>query len=433
MTQDQLDLLHGYLNGTLDEADFARFQSLIRDSAEARHTLRSLSTVEAKLTQLAAIHPETVRLLSETARQSGPSFRWFSWRPLTSAAAVFLILGAMAWMIWPVSSETGLVIASADAAVSVERSGETLRLNLGAPLRAGDVVVSESAGIVLSYPSEETRLELVPATRLEVLSHRDGKRLRLIAGSLSADVAPQPENRPMRLFTTDAEAVVLGTRFTLNADPANRELAVQKGAVRVNRAATADSIVVSAEERVKLGAKLLELEPLPPITPPRWRNEHTLALNFETPVNWPMLRCGRVVANPQEPGSCLTGELVEVVRRRGDKLVLATSLRPQCVLSAASQLKLRYFASSGIESIELFLYVFGVERAFKAELKPEAHDRWLEWALPFDALKSAAGVPPLSDATVRSISVHTSPVSGPLAFYVDDVVLEHVSPLPLSR
>jgi hypothetical protein len=87
MTQDQLDLLHGYLNGTLDEADFARFQSLLRESAEARHTLRSLSTVEAKLTQLAAIHPETVRLLSETARQSGPSFRWLSWRPLTAAAA----------------------------------------------------------------------------------------------------------------------------------------------------------------------------------------------------------------------------------------------------------------------------------------------------------------------------------------------------------
>ncbi len=87
MTQDQLDLLHGYLNGTLDEANFARFQSLLRDSAEARHTLRSLSTVEAKLTQLAAIHPETVRLLSETARQSGPSFCWFAWRPLTAAAA----------------------------------------------------------------------------------------------------------------------------------------------------------------------------------------------------------------------------------------------------------------------------------------------------------------------------------------------------------
>jgi hypothetical protein len=87
MTQDQLDLLHGYLNGTLDEANFARFQSLLRDSADSRRTLRSLSAVEAKLTQLAAIHPETVRLLSETARERVPSFRWLSWRSLTAAAA----------------------------------------------------------------------------------------------------------------------------------------------------------------------------------------------------------------------------------------------------------------------------------------------------------------------------------------------------------
>jgi len=43
--------------------------------------------VEAKLTQLAAIHPETVRLLSETARERVPSFRWLSWRSLTAAAA----------------------------------------------------------------------------------------------------------------------------------------------------------------------------------------------------------------------------------------------------------------------------------------------------------------------------------------------------------
>ncbi|MCX6854732.1 MAG: FecR domain-containing protein, partial [Verrucomicrobia bacterium] len=287
---------------------------------------------------------------------------------------------------------------------------------------------------VVSYPEEETRLELAPSTRLEVLLHRDGKQLRLQTGSLSAEVSPQPEGRPMRLFSQGAEAVVLGTRFTLNADPANRELAVQKGAVRVNRAAMADSIVVSAEERVKLGAKSLELEPLPPVVPPRWRDEHTLALDFETPVSWPLLRCGRVVKNPQEHGQCLAGELGEVVRRHGGQLVLATSLRPQCVATDATHLKFRYWAASGIEGIEIFLYVFGVERAFKAELKPEAHDRWVEWSVAFSEMKSAAGAPPSSDATVRSISVHTSPVSGPLALYVDDVVLENVSaPPPFPR
>ncbi len=77
-------------------------------------------------------------------------------------------------------------------------------------------------------------MELAPATRLEVLNHHKGKQLRLLKGSLNAEVAPQPEESPMRLFTPGAEAVVLGTRFTLNADPANRELAVQKGRCESN-------------------------------------------------------------------------------------------------------------------------------------------------------------------------------------------------------
>ncbi len=101
------------------------------------------------------------------------------------------------------------MLASADAMVKVEREGELLMLPVGAMLCEKDVIVTEEAGIVVSYPEEETRLELAPATRLEVLNHRKGKQLRLLKGSLSAEVAPQPEESPMRLFTPSAEAVVL--------------------------------------------------------------------------------------------------------------------------------------------------------------------------------------------------------------------------------
>ncbi|HCN77699.1 MAG TPA: hypothetical protein DIT13_10965 [Verrucomicrobiales bacterium] len=92
MTQEQLDLLHGYLNGTLDEAGFARLQALLRENPDARRTLRTFSTVDSKLYQLAAINPETVRLLAEPAGVSKISTRWLSWRPLTAAAAG-LVLG----------------------------------------------------------------------------------------------------------------------------------------------------------------------------------------------------------------------------------------------------------------------------------------------------------------------------------------------------
>jgi len=417
----QMELVRRYLGGeaTLEEAQ--RLESMLAVDAQLRRDYLAYARVEAGLSS--KVRPKLV--------ETSPPNRWLSWRPLAAAAAI-LILVALGWLSWLSSGtvDTALVIASADSTVQVERAGETMRLPLGTMLIEGDVVVSEGTSIVVSYPEEETRIELAPGTRLEVLRHREGKRLRLHAGTLSAEVAPQPEGRPMRLFTLDAEAVVLGTRFTLNAEATKQELAVQKGAVRVNRATMADSIVVSAEEKVRLSAKALELEPLPPALPPRWRDEHTLALDFETDVTWPLLRAGRVVVSPQESGHCLAAELVEVVRRHGDRLVLATSLRPQCILSADSRLQLRCWAASGIEGIEVFLYVFGVERAFKAELKPEANDRWVDCSFAFAEFKSAAGAPPASNAQVRSISVHTSPVSGPLAFFVDDVVLENVSALP---
>jgi hypothetical protein len=106
MTQDERDLLHGYLNGTIGEADFARLQLLLRENAEARRMLRDLSTVDAKLQELAATNPATLRLLAvPAANPARPAHRqawfgWLQWRPLTAAAAglVFgLFCASVAW------------------------------------------------------------------------------------------------------------------------------------------------------------------------------------------------------------------------------------------------------------------------------------------------------------------------------------------------
>ena len=96
MNQEQLDLLHGYLNGSLNEPDFARLQSLLQENADARRTLRSLSTVEVKLSQLALLHSEAERVWVDPPRERGLSTRWHSWWPLT-ASAVCLGLMMSAW------------------------------------------------------------------------------------------------------------------------------------------------------------------------------------------------------------------------------------------------------------------------------------------------------------------------------------------------
>jgi hypothetical protein len=141
MTQDELDLLHHYLHGTIGEGDFARLQSLLRENAEARRTLRDLSTIDAKLQDLAAANPATLRLLAPPVTSPAPiSHRsvWLSWRPLTAAAAGLVIGLFSATVVWAVTSPR--VVATASRLFSLvdgsfeKQSG---RLPAGFPVEAG--------------------------------------------------------------------------------------------------------------------------------------------------------------------------------------------------------------------------------------------------------------------------------------------------------
>lgn len=92
MTSAALDLIHAYLNGSISSEDFARLQDLLRTSAEARRALRDLSTVDAKLTELAVANPAAARMVRVSpALPLAASSRWFQWRPLLAAAAGLVI------------------------------------------------------------------------------------------------------------------------------------------------------------------------------------------------------------------------------------------------------------------------------------------------------------------------------------------------------
>ena len=95
MTQNELDLIHAHLSGTIGKDDFAELQSLLRSSAEARSALRDLATVDTKLEKIASGNAATQSLLNgpspvATQKAVKPT-RWFAWRPLTAAAAGLLM------------------------------------------------------------------------------------------------------------------------------------------------------------------------------------------------------------------------------------------------------------------------------------------------------------------------------------------------------
>jgi hypothetical protein len=79
------------------------------------------------------------------------------------------------------------------------------------------------------------------------------KVLRLREGILSANVVPQPADKPMLIYTRSALLEVLGTQFDVEASLASTVLNVREGKVRLKRLSDGSEVDVPAKHRVTAG------------------------------------------------------------------------------------------------------------------------------------------------------------------------------------
>ncbi len=121
--------------------------------------------------------------------------------------------------------------------VGDELTGGTLEANSLNSL--AEVVFTDGSSVWVSGPAV-----------LTLSDGEAGKLIRLREGDLSLNVSPQPVDRPLRLVTPTAEAVVLGTQFNVSAEPASTSLTVNEGRVRVTRLADGSVQEVAADHRV---------------------------------------------------------------------------------------------------------------------------------------------------------------------------------------
>ncbi len=130
------------------------------------------------------------------------------------------------------------------SSVVVENNGQRRTLKLGDRLAVGDRIVTPAASrFAFRYQGEESTVRLGGGT-IALLKERDGARhIQLAAGKLSAQVAAQPADRPMRITTADAEATVLGTAFELLAGESTR-LSVLTGRVEFRSLNHANRVLV---------------------------------------------------------------------------------------------------------------------------------------------------------------------------------------------
>ena len=141
-------------------------------------------------------------------------------------------------------------IESASAAVRHGHDGRTAALEVGDGFEAGTLATDlmETAVVRLR---DGTLLALGTDTEME-LSDDGRKRVVLLRGTFTADVVPQPVGRPMMIRTPTAELEVVGTAFSLAAEPERTHLDVDHGLVRVRRLADDTAVDVSAGREVRV-------------------------------------------------------------------------------------------------------------------------------------------------------------------------------------
>ncbi len=114
----------------------------------------------------------------------------------------------------------------------------------------GGTVESVSPDSYCKLRFDDKTTVTISGRTLLTLSQNGQKIVRLRRGNLSADVAPQPIDHPMLVFTEAAELKVLGTEFNVEATTGATSLVVNEGLVRLKRLTDGKQIEVPARQSV---------------------------------------------------------------------------------------------------------------------------------------------------------------------------------------
>ena len=108
-------------------------------------------------------------------------------------------------------------------------------LSVGDPLNEGILEGLNSNSWVKIELNDGSEAVISGVSKLKFSQDEGSKVLRLSQGYLSVNATPQPEDKPMLVFSPGARAEVLGTQFNVVASPESTRYTVNEGLVRVKR------------------------------------------------------------------------------------------------------------------------------------------------------------------------------------------------------
>ncbi|MDA1054916.1 MAG: FecR family protein [Planctomycetota bacterium] len=256
-------LLNASVDGELSDADEASLQALLRDDAAARRRYLQFMQLHAELHW---DHGADASLLVTPEHQS-PGISHFDGNATQRVGgwmipAVAIGVVAAAWLMtvgWFTfdgggehRSQTAPMIARLEmtqGTVSFRAAGgEQVALSRrGQDLTAGALLVEGETSAAQWRFLDGT---LITASGDAEISFDDvgQKVIRARQGMLTAEVQPQLTSAPLIVETPTARVEVLGTVFTLAADPDTTRINVAEGRVRLKRLVDGETVEVSQQQ-----------------------------------------------------------------------------------------------------------------------------------------------------------------------------------------
>ncbi len=239
MKGKDLHLMHRYLDGGCTPEELEKLEALLRTDSDARSTLRSLATIDAKWQTLGNEDWCTSRDEERSFDKPAFSVR-IGWVSLGAVAAL-LVVGLFLWIKGD-HSQAGQGIARV---IRVEGNAlvDGKRVLVGGDELFGDANVAMTDGVI-ELAFRDSGVHVVAGAPLS-MHLENPMRLFLQEGEVKLVVPPQ--GRGFVVDTVDQEIVDLGTSFILKAKPEGSEVLVLDGQITVGQNASDAKRVMMSE------------------------------------------------------------------------------------------------------------------------------------------------------------------------------------------
>jgi len=250
-------------------------EGLLRSGLGSRHTQAGDQAIAIlRATQPESAHQDlgaTAQIRGVTTRARGSSSATVSYRARVArradrrphatlvhgawvAATIAALVTVLVFAVRPADQTDDAQVVAVSGTVISARGGRLETVRDGMVIARGDLLTVGVNSTLRLLWRDGTLLLCGADTRVQLERDGVGKQLRLLAGRLDADVAPQPSDAPLRVASNDAVVTVLGTRLSLNLREDGTRIAVARGNVLVRRVSDGQTAEVAGGQHLAVVA-----------------------------------------------------------------------------------------------------------------------------------------------------------------------------------